>query len=86
MRELGKMILSGGFAANSDSMPGKSIFTGHFMDLKKEGLVLGGGGLRDYDAEGVLRFWLEERIYFPPVIGLIKWQMVEPFSQPQPVD
>src|SRR6056297_1837319 len=40
------------------------------MNLKNTGLVLEGGGLRGVFTSGVLRYLMENEIYFPYVIGV----------------
>ncbi|MBN1828001.1 MAG: patatin family protein [Deltaproteobacteria bacterium] len=40
------------------------------MDLSKSGLILEGGGLRGVYTSGVLRFFMDQRLYFPYVIGV----------------
>ena len=40
------------------------------MDLKKSALVLEGGGLRGIYTSGVLRFFMDQRLFLPYVIGV----------------
>ena len=40
------------------------------MNMRKTGLVLEGGGLRGVYTSGVLRYFMDQNLYFPYTIGV----------------